>query len=53
MGHKMKAGCGIREILRPGYGMKISWRVRDAFISIGGMQDSSEIGRGMRDFNSQ
>ena len=26
-----------------GYGMKISWRDRDALISIGGMRDSCEI----------
>ena len=47
------ARCGIREILRPGYGIKISWRDRDALISIGGMRDSSEIVGGMRDLNSR
>ena len=43
MGHKVEAGCGILGILRAGYGIKISWRDQDALISIGGMQDSSEI----------
>ena len=47
MGHKMESGCGIREILRTGYGMKISWRDRDTLISIGGMGDSFEIVGGM------
>ena len=42
MGHG-QAVCGIREILRPGYGMKISWQIRDALISIDAMRDSSEI----------
>ena len=50
MGHKTKAGCGIREILRAGYLMKISWRDRDALISIGRMRDSFEIVGGMLDF---
>ena len=36
-----------------GYGIKISWRDRDALISIGGMRDSSEIVGGMRDLNSK
>ena len=45
------AGCGIREILRGEYGMKITWRDWDALISIGGMRDSFEIDSGMRDFN--
>ena len=30
----------VREILRAGYGMKISWRNRDALISTAGMWDS-------------
>ena len=33
--------------------MKISWRDRDALISIGGMQDSFEIVGGMRDLNDK
>ena len=51
MGHKIKTGCGIREISRAGYGMKTSWRDRDALTSIGGMRDGSEIVGGMRDLN--
>ena len=51
MGYKIKAGSRIREILRPGFRMKISWRVRDALISIGGMRDSSEIVGRMRDLS--
>ena len=50
-GHKVEAGCRIREISRVGYGMKIAWRDRDALISIGGIQDSFEIDGGMRDFD--
>ena len=46
-------GCGIREVLRAGYGLKISGRDRDKLISIGGMRDSFEIVGGMRDFNRQ
>ena len=53
LGHKIKAGCGIREKLRARYGMKISWRDRDALISIGGMWDSFELVGGMRDLNSK
>ena len=53
MGHKIEAGCGIREILRARYGMKLAWRDRGALISIGGMWDSFEIDSGMRDFNSK
>ena len=53
IGCKIKAGCGIRGILRAGYGMKISWRDRHALISIGGMGDSSEIVGGMRNLNSK
>ena len=53
IGLKIEAGSGIREILRPGYGMKISWRDRDALISIDGMRDDSEIVGGMRDLNSK
>ena len=49
MEHKIKAECGIREILRAGYGMKISWRDRDTLSSIGGMRDSYEIVGGVRD----
>ena len=49
MRHKIKAGCGIQEILRPGYRMKISWWDRDALISFGGMQDSGS----MQDLNSK
>ena len=50
MGLKIEAGCGIREILRATYGMKIGWRDRDALISrsIDGMRDGFEIDRGMR-----
>ena len=51
--HKIETGCGIREILRAGYGMKISWRDRDALISIGGMRDSFQIVGRMRDLNSK
>ena len=47
MGHKIKAGSEIREILRAGYELKMSWRDRDALISIGGMRDSFEIDSGM------
>ena len=36
-----------------GYGMKISWRDRDALISNGEMQDSFEIDGGMQDLNSK
>ena len=39
MRHKIEAGFGIREILRAGYGKKISQRDRDALISIGGMRE--------------
>ena len=52
MGHKIIAGCGIREILRTGCGMKMSWRDRDALISTGGMWYSFEIDSGMRDFKA-
>ena len=51
MGHKIEARCGIRQILRAGYGMNISWRDRDTLISIGGMRDSFENVGGMRDLN--
>ena len=47
------AGCGIREITRAGYGMKISWRDRDTLITIGGMRDSFEIYSEMRDLNGK
>ena len=53
MGHKIEAGCGTREISRGGYGMKISWRDRNALISIVGMRDSFEIDIGMRNLNSK
>ena len=49
MGLKIEAGCGIRKILRPGYGMNISWWDWDALISIDWMRDSSEIVGVMRD----
>ena len=39
--------------MRAGYGMKISWRDRDALISIGGLRDSFEIVGGMRDLNNK
>ena len=39
----MEVGCGIREISRAEYEMKISWLDRDALISIGVMRDSFEI----------
>ena len=41
----------MQEILRAGYGMKISWRDRDALILIGGMWDSFEIDGGIRGLN--
>ena len=47
MRHKIKAGCGMQEILRLGHGMEISWGDQDALISIGGMRDSSEMVGGM------
>ena len=53
MGHKIEAGCKIREISRAGNGMKISWRDRDALISIGGMRDSFQIDSGMQDLHSK
>ena len=53
MRRKIETGCDIREMLRAGYGMKISWRDQDALISIGGMRDSFEIDSGMRDSNSK
>ena len=43
MGHKIEAGCGILEIFTPGYGMKISWRDRDALISIDGILACSRL----------
>ena len=52
MGHKIKAGCRTREMLRAGYRMKISWRDRDWLISIGGMWDSLGIVNRMQDLNS-
>ena len=36
---KIKAGCRIQKILGAGYGMKLSWRDRDACIFAGRMQD--------------
>ena len=33
--------------------MKISWRDRDALISVGGMRDGFEIVGGMQDLNSK
>ena len=50
------AGCGIREILRTGYGMKITWRDRDAlhfnwWDAMG--RDSFEIDSMMRNFRQQ
>ena len=51
MRHKIEAGFGIREIPRTGYGMNISWRDRDALISIGGMLDSFEKVGVMGDLN--
>ena len=53
MGHKIDAGCGIREILRAEEGMKIPWRDRDALIFIAGMWDSFEILGGTRDLKSK
>ena len=50
-GSKIEAGCGIREVLRGGYGMKISWRGKDALISIGGIWDGFEVVGGMWDLN--
>ena len=52
-GHKIEAGYGIGEILRAGYGKKISWRGRNALISIGGMRDSFEFVDGMPYLNSK
>ena len=42
-----------REMLRAGYRMKMSWRDRDALISIGATRDSFEIDSGMRVLNSK
>ena len=55
IGHKIEAGagCGIREIFRAGNGTKMSWRDRDALISIGGMRDSFGIVNRMRNLNSK
>ena len=53
MGLKIDAGYGIRKTLRVGYGMKISWRDRDALISTGGMRESFEIVGGVRDLNGK
>ena len=53
MGHKIEAGRRLREILRAGYGTTISWRDRDALISIGGMLDSFKIDSGMLEFKQQ
>ena len=53
MGHKIEAGCGIREISRAGCRMTISWRDRDALFSIGGIRNSFEIDSGMRDLISK
>ena len=33
------AGCGIQGILGAGYGMKLSWRDRDALLFVGGTRD--------------
>ena len=52
MGLKIEAECGIREILRAGHGLKMTWRDRDALISIGGMRDSFEIDVGLRDLTA-
>ena len=30
MGHKIEVECGIGEVSRAGYGMKISWQDQDA-----------------------
>ena len=40
----------VREILRAGFGMKITWRDWDALISIGGMWNSFEIDSGIQNF---
>ena len=40
---KIKAGCGIWKMLVAGYGMKLFWRYRDAFLFVGGMWDVFEI----------
>ena len=53
IGNKIEAGLGIWKMLRAGYGSKISWRDRDALISIGGMRCSFEIVGGMQDLNSK
>ena len=53
MGHKIDAGCRIREIFGVGYGMKISWQDRDALISTGVRWDSFEIGCRMQDLKSK
>ena len=39
---KIKAGCGITEILRAGCGIKILWRERDFLILTGGMRDEEQ-----------
>ena len=36
---KIEAGCGIREILKAGYGMKTEQRDRDMLRFIGGIRD--------------
>ena len=53
MGCKIEVGCGIQEMLRSGYGMKISWQDCDVLISIGEMWDSFLTDSGMQDLNSK
>ena len=48
-----RGGMRIREESRAGYGMTVSWRDRDALISIGEILDSFEIESGMRDLTSK
>ena len=42
----------MRDILRSGCGVKMSYRDRDAFISVGWKRDSSEIVGKMQDLKS-
>ena len=51
IGHKIKVGRGLQEILRAGYGMIISWQDWDVLTSISGMRDTLENDGGMRDLN--
>ena len=43
----------MKKILVAGYGMKLFWRYRDAFLFVGGMWDVFEITGGTRDQSGQ